>query len=202
MVDPLGEHALGLAREALDRQVELAAEPPGRLLARRADRRVELLCRPPRRNASPRARRARELLELPVLDVAELRLRSAATRLGLLAVDLLLQLALAHRSRSASSWSALAALGRVLLEVRRRLLRHLLRGAIELRRAASRSARDVRRAALQPLGVLADLRLDLGRKLPLALADALELVGEALLQLLEVGAPVGEPLLDRALGRR
>jgi hypothetical protein len=43
VVDPLGEHAIRLAREPLDGEVELAPEPPRRVLARRADRRLELL---------------------------------------------------------------------------------------------------------------------------------------------------------------
>ena len=104
------------------------------------------------------------------------------------------------RSRSATSCSARAPFGGVLLELRVACCVDLLRGA------ASSSAR--RRAiscallldlALQPLGVLADARLDLRHQLPLPRLDALQLVGEAPLQLLDVGAPVGHALLDGAL---
>jgi hypothetical protein len=42
VIQPLAEHTLGLARESLDRKIELAAQPAGGLLARAADRRVEL----------------------------------------------------------------------------------------------------------------------------------------------------------------
>src|SRR4051794_9499299 len=43
LVHALGQHPLGLAGEPLDRQVELAAQPPRSLLSGRADRRLELL---------------------------------------------------------------------------------------------------------------------------------------------------------------
>src|SRR5262249_11731074 len=93
-VHTLGEDAVGLSREAFDGKVELAAEAPRGLLARRADSRVELL----RRGLGVARRllrdRAPQLLELPRLDLAEGE-RHALHRLGLLRVDLLLQLALA-----------------------------------------------------------------------------------------------------------
>ena len=78
-VDALGEHAFGLADEPLDGEVELAAEPPRSVLARRADRRVELL-----RGGLGVARGlardgAAELLELPVLDVARAGSRHAGS---------------------------------------------------------------------------------------------------------------------------
>ena len=145
VLDALGEHALGLAGEPLDRQVELAAEPARRLLAGRADRRVELL----RGRLGVAGRLARDgaaqLLELPVLDVAELR-GDPLHRLGLLAVDLLLQLALAQAQPVGELLQRLAPLDAVRLELGGRRGRHLLRAAREVLAQLRRRARAAPRA--------------------------------------------------------
>src|SRR5581483_7406710 len=69
LLDLFGEDAVRLAREPLDREVELAPEPPCSVLARRLDRLLELdggrLC-----EAGGLARHdAPDLLDLTVLDV-------------------------------------------------------------------------------------------------------------------------------------
>src|SRR5262249_25776697 len=110
------------------RQIELAAEPARGLLAGGADGRVELLGGRLRVAGRLPRDRAPELLELPVLDVAELR-GDARHRLGLLAVDLLLQLALALAQAIGQLLQRLAPLDAVRLEVGGRGGRHLLRAA-------------------------------------------------------------------------
>src|SRR5262249_33640240 len=92
--EPLGEHPLRLAREVLDGAVELARQAASRLLARGADRGLELLRRRLREPRCLPRHDALELLDLPALDVGERR-AEAPRRLGLLPVDLLLQLLLA-----------------------------------------------------------------------------------------------------------
>ena len=52
VVDAFGEHALGLAREALDREVELPAQPPRSLLARAFGSPCRTVRRPLRCSAS------------------------------------------------------------------------------------------------------------------------------------------------------
>ena len=183
VIDALGEHALGLAGEPLDGEVELAAEPARRLLARGADRRVELL-RGRLRVARRLARDgAAELLELPVLDVAELD-RDALDRLGLLAVDLLLQLALAEPQPVGELLQRLAPLDPVLLEVGRRRLRDLLRACGRARRAASRRATRCSSSVAWSSSASESIRASIcGRELHLPLREPRDLVGEALLEL-------------------
>ena len=52
---------------------------------------------------------------------------------------------------------------------------------------------------LEPVALLLEPLLDLRRQLLLPLRDPLELLGELRLELLEVGCPVGEALVDAAL---
>ncbi len=201
VVQPLGEHSLGLAREALDGQIELAAQPARGRLARGADRRVELL----RRGLGVARRLARDkplqLLDLPSLDVAEREL-DPLRRVVALALDDLLQVALALAQPLGDVLQRASPFRRVLLELGRRLLRHVLRGRSRAPCAAGRSAAAVRRsAACRPsaswpirdsISVISCRCFDL---------EALQLVGEPFLELRDVGVPVAEALLDRALHR-
>src|SRR5260221_584320 len=72
-----------------------------------------------------------QLVELAALDLAEPRL-DAAQSLGLLALDLLLEAALARPEALADLVEGTAALGRVRLELRARLLDRLLRELLEV----------------------------------------------------------------------
>ena len=91
--------------------------------------------------------------------------------------------------------------GGVLLELRVRLLHHLLRLAREVGAQPRHELPLLLHRRLQPVGVLADLRARLGHQLLLPRLDAFHVFREALLQLADVARPVGEPLLDRRLGR-
>src|SRR5262249_31960609 len=119
-VDALGEDAVGLAREALDREVELAPQPPRRLLARGADRGLEL--HGGRLGVACRLVRDRppELLDLLPADVGE-SLGDALNRVGLVALDARLELALALAEPLVELVERVPALGRVQLELRRAL---------------------------------------------------------------------------------
>ena len=78
-VDALGEDAVGLAGEALDREVELAPQAAGGVLARGADRRLELLRGRLGVAASPPSRpRGGAVRPAAVLDVGEPAPRRAA----------------------------------------------------------------------------------------------------------------------------
>ena len=92
-------------------------------------------------------------------------------------------------------------LGGVLLELRVRLLHHLLTLAREVGAQAGHELPLLLDGGLQPVGVLADLRIRLRHQHLLAGLDALHVVREALLELADVAGPVGEPLLDRSLRR-
>ncbi len=149
--DPLGEHALGLAGEPLDREVELAGEPAGGLLARGADRRRRTAAPPPRRSAcvsretircscSTCRRSTSPSCELDALG----RLVPARARSDLL------QLALALAQPLGDLVQRAPALGRVLLEL----------GARRLRRPPARERVEVRRAAWRcSCALLLELRL-------------------------------------------
>ncbi len=201
LVDPLGEHAFRLACKSLDGELELAAEPPRRVLARRADRRVELLRRRLRVSRGLARDAAPELLELAVLDVAELR-RDPLDRLGLLAVDLLLQSALAEAEPVGELLERLPPLDPVLLEVGGGRRRHLLRAPRQVLAQLRGQGPVLFERRLQLLGVGVDPPLDLGRQLHLALREPRNLLGEALLKLVQVAAPLREPLLHPPLRRR
>jgi hypothetical protein len=77
-------------------------------------------------------------------------------------------------------------LQRVLLELGPRLLGDLLRGPRELGPQARDHGALLLDRALHALGILADLRLRLRHQLPLPGLDALELVRQTLLELLDV----------------
>ena len=118
-----------------------------------------------------------------------------------LALDLLLQISLARRRRSASSWRRAPALGRVLLELAGRPAATSCASRIELFPHARDAARCSSISVLLCLGLLADLRLGRRRSAGAAASELLS-SRSGLLELLDVGGPVGEPLLDRALGAR
>ena len=125
-VQPLGENALRLAREPLDRQVELAGEPSRRFLACGLDRAVER-----QRRRLGVARRlagdgSLQLLDVATLDVAECEL-DPLRRIVALALDDLLQVALAAAQPVGDVVQRVASLGGVLLELGVRLLRDLVR---------------------------------------------------------------------------
>src|SRR5581483_376634 len=198
--EALRQHTFRLACESLDREVELAGEPPRRLLARVADRGVELL-----RRCLGVARRlahddALQLLDLPALDVAERDL-DALRRVVALALDDLLQFLLALAQPVGHLVQRTPPLGSVLLELGGRLLPDLLRRLREVGPEARDQLPLLVDRRLQTLVVLADSRLHLCRRLPLSRLDPLQLVREPLLELLHVARPVREPLLDRGLRR-
>ena len=143
---------------------------------------------------------ALQLLDLPALDVAEGEL-DALGRVVPLAVDELLQIALSLAQPLGDLVERVAPLGSVLLELRVRLLHHLLPLACEVGTEPRHELPLLLDGSLQPVGVLADLCVRLGHQRLLARLDALHVVREALLQLPDVARPVGEPLLDRGLGR-
>ena len=169
-------------------QVELAAEPARRLLARRADRRVELL-----RGRLGVARRlardgAAELLELPA---ARRRRAARATRCIASACSRSICSCSSRsrwRSRSASSCSARRRSAACASSSAAAAADDLLRRPLRAPRAASRSApRCSSSDACSRSASVVDARLDLGRQLLLPLRDPRDLVGQALLELLEVG---------------
>ena len=130
-----------------------------------------------------------------MLDVAE-RDCDALHRLGLLAVDLLRELALAQAQAVGELLQRLAPFDPVRLEVGRRRGRDLLRAPGEiLAHLRCRRALLLQRG-LKPVGVGVDPRLDLRRQLGLPLRDPRELVSEALLEAAQVRRPLGDPLLD------
>src|SRR5436190_13956923 len=88
----------------------------------------------------------------------------------------------------------------MLLELRVRRLRDVLGGAVELLTEPADQRTVLVDRALQPLGLVADLRLCVGGYLSNALWDARELGGEALLQLAQIGDPDRQPLGDAAFG--
>src|SRR5919197_4085586 len=90
----------------------------------------------------------------------------------------------------------------MLLELRVRLLHHLLSGPRQLGPQPRDQLPLILDLRLPALALLADLRLDLRDQLALPCLDAPQLVGDALLQLLDVARPVGEPLLDALLHLR
>ena len=92
--DPVGDLRLRLADELLDRLLELAREPLGRLLARLLDLRVEAALGLLGEARGSPVERLLELSELAPLGLG-LPGDDARARLGLLAVDLLPELALA-----------------------------------------------------------------------------------------------------------
>src|SRR5205085_5347408 len=94
------------------------------------------------------------------------------------------------------------ALGLGCLELARRSRGHVLRGSREVL-AETRDRRTLLLAlGLQPFGVRADPHLGLGDQLALTLAEAGDLERVGLLSTVEVGCPLGEPLLDTLLRRR
>ena len=200
------------ARRARRRPRARSARPRGR--ARGASRRaassravrivvVELLRGRLARSGSPPRDGAPELLDLAALDVAgagrdalrsprPARARSAPgarARAG----------AAAPRPRGAPP-----PLGRVLLELGRALARRaLLRRPLELLARRGRSRRGARRSRPARRSASSSIRASISAvswRLPLR--EPLQLRGEPRLELLDVGGPVGEPLLDVALRRR
>src|SRR5262249_30203409 len=125
-VDPLGEDAVGLACEALDREVELAAEPAGRFLSCGADRRLELLrgrLRVPGRLLRDRSPQRSDVLPA---DLGK-PFSPALPGVGLLALDAALELALPCAETLLDLVERLPPLGRVLLELDRALVHERLR---------------------------------------------------------------------------
>ena len=166
LLDALGEHALGLAREPLDRQVELAAEPARRLLAGGADRRVELLRR--RLGVARRLARDRSAsCSSCRCSTSPSRGRDPLHRLGLLALDLLLQLALAQPQ----------ALGELLQRLRRSIAACCLElGRAPRRRPPPPPAASSSRSLAASRALLLDRRLEplgvLRRSAPRSAASA------------------------------
>src|SRR5205823_3365605 len=126
-----GEEAVRLPEEAVDRAFQLASQPARRLFAGALDRAVEL----DGRRLRDARRRAfddpLQLVELPTLDLAEPSL-DAAQRLRLLALDLLLQAALADAQALADLVEGPPPLCRMRLELRARRLDGLLCQLLEL----------------------------------------------------------------------
>jgi hypothetical protein len=143
----------------------------------------------------------RQLLQLPALDVAELH-RDALHRLGVLAFDLLLELAVASPQPLGQLVQRRPPLGRVLLEVERCRLRHLLGALREVLAELPDQHAVLLEARVVPLGLRLDPCRDLRRELLLALREPRDLGGEALLELREVASPLRQPLLDARLRRR
>ncbi len=92
-----------------------------------------------------------------------------------------------------------SSVGSVLLEIRRCSPRHLLRCAVEVVSQLSDQPAMLVDQTLKPFGLLDQLALGIRCELAEPLADSRELPREALLELLEIGAPAREPLLDAAL---
>ena len=142
---------------------------------------------------------ASEGLDLPTLDVAQRPLDSLR-RLVALALDDLLQIPLAMPHPVGELLQRAPPLAGVLLELRRGGLQDVVREP-DLLFAKPGDARallvDLR---VLCLGLLADPRLDVGDQLPLLRLELLDLDGQPFLELLDVGGPLREALLDRALG--
>ena len=126
---------------------------------------------------------------------------NALRRVVSFAVDQLLEIALAFAQPLGHLVQRVPPFGGVLLELRVRLLHHLLTLAREVGAQAGHELPLLLDGGLQPVGVLADLRIRLRHQHLLAGLDAFHVVCEALLELADVARPVGEPLLDRSLGR-
>ena len=168
--DPLGQHALRLAREALDGEVELAAEPLRRLLARRADRGRRTAATPPRRSAPPRARRRAASCSTWRRSTSASASWMRCDRLGLLALDLLAAAraracAAARRPRAARA----AARPRAPRARRARSRPPPARRARAPARSRATSACCSSTDACSRSVVALDARLDLGHQLPLPL---------------------------------
>ena len=143
---------------------------------------------------------APQLLELAVLDVLDLG-GDALARLVLLALDLLLQLLLAPAQPLGDLLQRPPPLGGVALELggdRRRATSCTARSSSS--RSLATRARCSSNALWKPLDSRRDPRLDSRRR---AAAGAAPIRSSSLASLccsaVEVGAPVGEPLLDRSL---
>ena len=198
MRELLGEHRLRFAGELLDRAVELAAEPPGRVLARRLDRGSNWTEAASAKRSDARVDHALELLDLASLDVRERGL-DAARRLALLARDPLAEglLALGERLRDLAQRAP--AFGRMSVELagdrRDRLGHGLLEVGAEPRDQGALLV--ARRGEALALG--REPRVQLRDQLPLALPEPRHLRGQRGLRPVEVVPPVADPLLDLAL---
>ena len=125
-LDPLGENGLCLAGEALDRELELSGEPSGRILAgRRGSCRRTACAAASVACWASRATARRTCSTCRLLDLGELR-GDPLGRLGVLALDLLLQLELALPQAFGDLLQCSAPLGGVAFELGVDRSRHLL----------------------------------------------------------------------------
>src|SRR5260221_8072715 len=116
MGEPFGENRLGLARECLDRAIELAREPTRGILAARLDERAELLRRFVGIARRCALHRSGDLLDLPALDVLEPG-ADALRGFDLFALDPFHQLLLAAAHAFLELAQCAAAFGRLALDL-------------------------------------------------------------------------------------